>query len=284
MIRLGSFNSPNVRPRWAFFLPLLSVAAWWAMLIAMVVCWVAQGRPNYEDLHVYMAHLIIYLSNVGATNLQGLFIAGAATMGVFFVWTMIEEMYLRSRRKRFLLPSFRRTATVLHVACIIFTFLSSLSIFLVSCLKDTKFSTAHYTFVALFIVLNLFWAICNISLYFIYWKHYPHFPWFKWSACLKLVWLILAIGLAIGYVVTMRVANFRGNQSKLWGVSGVLEWTLCFWFGVVFFILSVDIGLRSKGDADYPTDSSSDWDKENNQSHRSHDNNVRDPPEGTVHY
>ncbi|KAG7837251.1 hypothetical protein KL939_000355 [Ogataea angusta] len=275
MIKIGSFNSPNVRPRWAFILPLLSVAAWWGMLIAMIVCWVAQGRPNYEQEHIYMAHLIVYLSNVGATNLQGLFIAGTATMGVFFVWSVVEETYLRSRRKRYLLPRFRRTATALHVACIILTFLASLSIFFVSCFKDTEYDTVHLTFVGIFIVLDLFWAICNISLYFIYARHYTHFKWFKWSAWLKVVWLIVGIGLAVGYVACMRVASIHGDASRLWGVSAVFEWALCFWFGVIMFLFSVDLGLRSKADSDYQTDSGSDWDKENN---------IQTPPQGTVHY
>ncbi|ODV82991.1 hypothetical protein CANARDRAFT_19955 [[Candida] arabinofermentans NRRL YB-2248] len=240
-MKFGNVRIPNIPPRWSFLLPLLSASLWWAMLIAMLVCWIVQGRPLYQSDHYYMIHTIVYLSYVGATNLQPLFIVGTVMMGIFFVWTMMQEFYLRSNNKQFLLISFENRTRNLHIAIIIFSIISSCSIILVACLKDTKFDTAHLTFVGVFIISDLILVSLNISLYFIYNKYYKK-SWFFRSALLKLIWLIIAIGLAIGYVVLMELSN--GSNDKRWGYSGILEWSLCFWFGLLFFFFAFDLSLN----------------------------------------
>jgi len=93
-MKLGSLNIPNVKPQHAWILPLISLFAWWAMLIAMMVVWFAQGKPELGTYHPAMHRFIVYLSNDAARNLQPIFICGAGGMGIFYVWSVIEDYHL----------------------------------------------------------------------------------------------------------------------------------------------------------------------------------------------
>ncbi|GME71254.1 unnamed protein product [Ambrosiozyma monospora] len=243
----------NVKPKHAFILPLISTAAWWGMLTAMLVCWMIQGRPLYGSDHVYFHSFITFLSNVGATNLQPVFICGSACMGIFFVWTTWEEYYLRTPQRRYLMPSINKHTRGLHIASIVFAGLASFSILMVSCFKNNKFGYVHNSFVGLFIVFDFFMAVCHISAYVLYYRHYQDYAkrnWFFYSALIKFIWIILALGLVIGYLTLYRLAHSDGDTSKEWGYSGVCEWSLCFVFPILLITMSFDLWTTKVRDND----------------------------------
>ncbi|KAL8792385.1 MAG: hypothetical protein Q9195_004998 [Heterodermia aff. obscurata] len=67
-------------------LPLVSGAAWSITLLALLICWLAEGRPRYpSQSNPYVA----YISNIGAFRLKPLFIAGAILTSTTLVATII---------------------------------------------------------------------------------------------------------------------------------------------------------------------------------------------------
>lgn len=46
----------------------------------------------------------------------------------------------------------------------------------------------------------------------------------------------------------MGKGNAGGNRSIYWGYSAIMEWTLVFFFGLMFFIIASDLRLKSYGD------------------------------------
>ncbi|GMG40200.1 unnamed protein product [Ambrosiozyma monospora] len=246
-MRIFNTQFPNVKPQHAFIIPLLSTAAWWAMLTAMLVCWYIQGRPLYESKQIYFHLMVTFVSNIGATNLQPIFICGSLMMGIFYVWTMIEEWYLRTKEKTYLIVSFNKHTTNLHIAAIVFALLGSFCILMTSCLKLTKFDTAHNCFVTLFIVFVCTSSCCHVLCYLLYYAHYK-VRWFLISALIKIIWILAALSLVFGYVVPFVMAMQAGLKSKLWGISGAFEWSLCYFYPVVLLILSVDLCKTKSSD------------------------------------
>lgn len=218
------------------------------MLIAMMVCWFAKGRPILDTDHSEMPHYIVYLSNVAATDLQPIFICGSALMGIFFVWAVIEDYYLRTPEKNYFPATFHWFVTAVHALAIAMAIIGSLCILMVSCLKDNwQYSRPHSVFVILFVIF-IFAYLCAHSLsFFIYYRHYQ-IKYFMVSAIIKIVWTLTAIVLVVCYGAFMGKANSEGNHSVYWGYSAVLEWALVFFYGTMMFIIAWDLRRASYGD------------------------------------
>jgi len=57
----------------------------------MLITWLVQGRPHYDS----MDGKIAYISDIGATFLQPLFITGCAITAVGFFLSLFAERWLR---------------------------------------------------------------------------------------------------------------------------------------------------------------------------------------------
>ena len=77
-----------------FILPWIAFIPWYGMLIAMLICWAAQGHPIYWFIHTYQ--FPVYISDIGATNLRPLFIACAAWQGLGYCLTVASEYFQRA--------------------------------------------------------------------------------------------------------------------------------------------------------------------------------------------
>ena len=64
---------------------------WFATLLAMLVTWLAMGRPRYPTQDGSVA----YISDIGASNLKPLFVVGCAITGFGFFLCLVSERYLR---------------------------------------------------------------------------------------------------------------------------------------------------------------------------------------------
>jgi uncharacterized membrane protein YozB (DUF420 family) len=247
-MKIGSLTLPNIKPQHAWILPLISLLGWWAMLVALMICWFAKGRPILDTDHYEMPHYIVYLSNVGATDLQPIFIVGAAIMGIFFVWAVIEDYYLRTPERNYFPASFHWFVTAIHALAIALAIIASLCILMVSCLKDNwQYSRVHSVFVILFVIF-VFSYLCAHSLAFlIYYRHYG-IKHFLYSAIVKIVWTCLAIVFVVCYGAFMGKANSEGRWSKYWGYSAIMEWTLVYYYGTMMFIIAWDLRRSSYGD------------------------------------
>ncbi|GMG34511.1 unnamed protein product [Ambrosiozyma monospora] len=241
-MRIFNRQIPNVRPEHAFVLPLLSTFAWWTMLTSLLICWYLDDKPLYESKQIYFHLMITFVSNIGASNLQPIFIIGSFVMGIFYVWTMIEEWYLRTEEKSYLRVSPHKHTTNLHIASIVFAFLGSVCMFLTSCFKLTVYDTIHNVCVTMFIVFVCTSSCCHVLCYILYYVHYKE-KWFLISALAKLLWVFLSLGLVFGYVYPYVLAMRAGLRSKLWGISGAFEWALCYFYPVLLIILAFDLTM-----------------------------------------
>ncbi|GMF52799.1 hypothetical protein B5S28_g5283 [[Candida] boidinii] len=229
-------NLPNVKPKYSFILPLLAMSVWWIMLIALLTRWVTEGKPIYPNIH-HMTWLV-YLSNIGATNLQGVFIALTALQGIFYVWSTIQELNLR--RKYYLLPlienknsTFRNTKNY-HYFSIFSSSIASTSILLVSCIRDDKYGNVHMSFVVIFIIFVFLSLISNLIAYILYSIEYPYEKtYFTISYIYKIIFIIIGVGLAIAFGVL--------SGKDIYGPAASCEWALCFFYGLMFIIISIDL-------------------------------------------
>lgn len=77
---------------WTYvWIPVASAAMWFSTLLAMLIVWLASGRPKY----VSQEGSIAYISDVGADKLKPLFITGCAITGVGFFLTLVTGRLLR---------------------------------------------------------------------------------------------------------------------------------------------------------------------------------------------
>lgn len=219
------------------------------MLVAMIISWFVAGKKPYHTSHYNMSRWIIYLSDVAATNRQPIFICGSALLGIFFVWGNYEEYRLRSNKVRYLLPRYNKHATSLHILMIIFSIIASLGILMVSCFRVDKFKTVHMSFLAVFIFFNFLFVVADIIVYIIYYRHYRR-GYFLSMAILKFVWAICAIAVVVLYGVFMLIGKRQGPGSYYYGYSGVMEWTICFWYGILMWLLAIDLRYPRSFDSD----------------------------------
>lgn len=205
-----------------------------------MVVWFATGRKVDWVKHPIMTKYIIYLSNVASTNVQPVFIVGAALMGIFFVWTNWEEWHLRSPSVGYLMPRYSKFVCVLHWANIIFSFIASVAIVLVSCFKVSIWSNVHIPSLDTFCVALFIYVVSTVVTSFCYYRHYKQRQ-FLISGILKIIWAIAAIVLIFCFGYFQTVAGNHGDDSPWWGYSGICEWSVCYWYGILFFILSADL-------------------------------------------
>ncbi|OBZ72640.1 Uncharacterized protein YwbO [Grifola frondosa] len=73
------------------WIPILGAFMWFSTLWAMLITWLASGRPKY----VSQDGSIAYISDIGADILKPLFIVGCAITGVSFFLSLSIERWLR---------------------------------------------------------------------------------------------------------------------------------------------------------------------------------------------
>lgn len=264
-MKIGSLKLPNVKPQHAWILPLISLFGWWAMLVALMICWFAKGRPILDTFHSEMPHYIVYLSNIAATDLQPIFIVGSAVMGIFFVWAVIEDYYLRTPEKNYFPVTFHWFVTLVHATAIAMSIIASLCILMTSCLKDNwQYSRPHSVFVVLFVIFVFVYLCCHSLAFILHYRHYK-IKYFLYSAIAKIVWTCIAIVLVVCYGAFMGKGNAEGNGSVYWGYSAVLEWSLVFFYGTMMFIIMFDLRRSSYGDyVEYYVNREADLNNNNN--------------------
>lgn len=228
-----------------YLIPLIALVVWWGMLIAMLACWSIQGHPIYKFMG-YTKQDPVFISDIGATNLQPLFISCAGFQGIFFVGTILMGYILRSKKK--LQPYVSTKQPRFAVTSLVFVIIGQLGILFVSIFNTNKFPRVHISMVGIFIAGCFFACVFDFINSFIF-GHYPNrlspghekviFGKHRWSNLymvsfwLKSFWLIAALALAICFGAFMEY----GNDS----LSACFEWTISFWYGVLLIMWSIDL-------------------------------------------
>jgi hypothetical protein len=228
-----------------YLVPIIALVVWWGMLIAMLSAWSLQGHPIYA----FMGQTTqdpVYISDIGATNLQPLFISCAGFQALFFVGTLLMEYMLRQRHK--LQPYVSTKQPKFAIALIVSAAIGQLGILFVSIFNTNAFHPVHISMVGIFIAFCCIACVFNFMNSFIFgWYPARLLPdhekvvfglnrmqnLYFVSFVAKCVWLVAAAIFAICFGAYMH----SGNDS----LSAIFEWTISFWYGVLLIMWAIDL-------------------------------------------
>lgn len=215
--------------RFLWIVPLFACVVWWGMLIALLAAWAAQGKPIYSFMDP--DDKVAYISDVGATNLQPVFIACAATQGGLFMFALVFERWMRHKGR--LLRNHRQAEKWLSVGAIIFGIFGQIGIILVSIYDTVNHHSVHVGCLVLFIVGIGISAILNSAEFTLLDQNYPDVRRLRTSYILRWIWVAIAIVLAVVFVS----CNNRDKPN----VAAGFEWALSFFYGFYLLILAFDL-------------------------------------------
>ncbi|KAJ5313041.1 hypothetical protein N7508_003871 [Penicillium antarcticum] len=212
---------------WLF--PVVSGCMWLSMLVAMLSCWAADGKPHYSTMSDQLS--IPYISHIGAERLKPLFIAGCVVTGVFMTLSLLSERWLRHAGQ------LARNRDLFDKSCaigsIFFALTGALGVILLSIFDTKHHQHLHYGFLGMFIASYVVCAIlvCLEYIHMGRWYH-PQARILLVSFYLKAVFIICELGVAIGFGVCSRSSS---KESK--NAGAVLEWVAALIFA--FFVFSI---------------------------------------------
>jgi len=103
-------------PKYLFLFPWFGLVFWYAMLISMLAYWGGEGRPIWHWLYGY--HIspqnykknygsvgLIYISDIGTTKMQGVFIAFSLCQGIVYFLTVYVWYVINYTNKNEYIPS-----------------------------------------------------------------------------------------------------------------------------------------------------------------------------------
>lgn len=228
-----------------YIIPIIALIVWWGMLIAMLSAWSIQGHPIYAFMGPVKQDPV-YISDVGATNLQPLFISCAGFQAIFFVGTLLMEYILRVKHK--LQPYVSAKQHHFAIVSIVCAAIGQLGIIMVSIFNTKNFHEVHLSMVGVFIGFCFLACLFNFFNSFIF-GNYPHrlhpnherviFGHHKWanlymvSFFMKCVWLIAAAAFALLFGIFM----YKDKPD----LSAGFEWTISFWYGLLLVMWSIDL-------------------------------------------
>ncbi|EDO16533.1 hypothetical protein Kpol_1064p14 [Vanderwaltozyma polyspora DSM 70294] len=192
-----------------FIVPWIAFIPWWGMLIAMLACWAGQGHPIYWFMNG--DQFPVYISDIGATNLQPLFISCSGWQGLGYVISIACEFFQRSGHWPFRLRSKKYLKSTVDEDCdtmmtndemkseyaeimlksnfymppwytvhdrnfifaaFIFGLLGEVCLLMASIFSTAHYHHVHIAMVVLFVILMFISVCCLIAEYASMGKHY----------------------------------------------------------------------------------------------------------------
>ncbi|CAL1716476.1 unnamed protein product [Somion occarium] len=219
---------PRPHQHWAYVaIPLFGALMWFSTLLAMLITWLASGRPRY----VSQDGSIAYISDVGADILKPLFVIGCIITGLSFFLSLTIERWLRHSGR--LVPTMRRRERVFSCLAIISSLFGAAGLILLSGFDTKRYVTLHRVFLLVFILGVGFSAIFTVVEYRWISHDFVEMRHLKIAYVAKGAIAGILILLAIAFAVALYSAN---------DVGAVLEWTIA--FGFTFYILTFAYDLR----------------------------------------
>lgn len=163
--------------------------------------------------------------------MKTLFIVCASVQAAFFILSLVAERYLRHSGR---LPrNMRVREKVFSGFAIFFSIPGQIGIILVAVFDSKNHSHTHFSMLILFIVCIGISCMCTIAEFFYLDNSYSGVRRLRVSYFFKLLWLIVAVILAIGFAVC--------NRTDKDNVAAVFEWFLAFFYGIYLLILAYDL-------------------------------------------
>ncbi|KAK3350847.1 Frag1/DRAM/Sfk1 [Neurospora tetraspora] len=222
--------------------PIISGVVWLGTLLGLLIYWCTnEHRRHYASMDSLQT--IAYISDVGASTLKPLFIAGCSVTTVFLDLSFGADRWLRHKGR--LVPNTTVTEKVLSGITIVFAIIGTAGLILLSIFDTARHPKLHDIFLLLFI------AGYVISAIFICWEYqrlgmrYREHRVLRISFWIKLAFVIVEIILAIAFASC--------NFTKHYNAAAVLEWTIAFIFSFYVFSFWIDLypAVRTKGSGGY---------------------------------
>ncbi|KAH3673390.1 hypothetical protein WICPIJ_009778 [Wickerhamomyces pijperi] len=222
------FTSPYIP-----FLPLVSAVSWGGMLIALLVCWSVQGKPIYSWMDHYSNP--VYISDIGATNLQPVFISFVCLSCLVHFFSVGCMLYLR-----IFYQGVQRDVKWVGIVGLVFLGISQIGITCVSCFNTHIFQHVHAAFLAIFIVgmfIALVFQVTELCLLSAQLKKQDqelnwHKNRYNVLGSLKVIFLVFAVIFAICF------GSISSNKER--SIVTRFEWILSFWYCFLFPIYSLE--------------------------------------------
>lgn len=223
-----------------WFLPLFAGVVWLGTLLGMLGYWLAAGSPHYVSMGPNQR--IAYISDVGATFLKPLFIAGSATMVVVFDLAFISERWLRHKAR--LTPTYSKWEASLSVCAIIFAIAGAAGLILLSVFDTKNYPKTHDAMLGVFIGGYVISAVFICAEYQRLGIHFRDHRILRSSFWMKLAFIIIELALAVAFGVTQYQSHYN--------VSAILEWiiSLIYIFYVWSFIIDFLPARKTKRPGD----------------------------------
>ena len=206
------------------------------MLLAMLIRWEVIGRPHYPSMDA--GQNIAYISDIGAEGLKPLFIAGCCVTTVFLDLAFASERWLRHTGR--LVRNTSTAEKVLSALAIFFAIAGTAGLILLSIFDTLRHPHLHDGFLLLFIAGYVISAIFLCAEYQRLGIHYRQHRVLRMSFWVKLTFIIVEVGLAVGFIV----CTYTGHYNP----GAVFEWViaLVFTLWVLSFLMDLLPAVRTK--------------------------------------
>jgi Frag1/DRAM/Sfk1 family len=181
---------------------------------------------------------IAYISDVGAYGLKPLFITGCVITTIFLDLSFFAERWLRRTGR--LARNTSITQTVLSWISIMFAIAGSAGLILLSIFDTYRHPRMHDGFLLLFLAGYILSAIFICAEYQRLGIHYRNHRILRISFWVKLTFILVEVGLAIGF----GVSTFKASRNN----AAILEWIIALIFTgyVISFLLDLLPSVRTK--------------------------------------
>lgn len=207
------------------------------MLLGMLLFWTVHENSKYIT-PMRHGQTIAYISDVGAHQMQPLFIAAGTVSVVTFTLAFVVERWLRHSGR--LTHNTSRFQKILSALAIISALIGMIGLICLTCLNDVKHDTAHDTCLVIFIAGYI------VSAIFICWEyqrlgiHYREHRVLRISFWIKLVFIFVELGVAIAFGALGDKDHYNG--------AAVCEWVVAFIFTFYVWSFAIDFipAVKSK--------------------------------------
>jgi len=218
-----------------WMIPLFSAVIWIAMVLALLVHWLASGRPHYTTM--VEGQTIAYISDVGAEDFKPLFITMGTISVVVFDLAFLAERWLRHRGR--LTRNTRTSQKILAGFSIGFAFFGALGLILLTIFDVKRHKAVHDTCIAVFIGGYVISAVFICAEYQRLGVFYREYKVLRISFWMKLFFIIVEVALAIAFGALNRTHTYNAAACVEWIIAFVYTfWVLSF---VVDFLPVMDV-------------------------------------------
>ncbi|RWA11226.1 hypothetical protein EKO27_g3862 [Xylaria grammica] len=213
---------------WLF--PIISGLVWLGTLLGLFLHWVIDTHERrYSSMED--SQTIAYISDVGASELKPLFVAGCIITTIFLDASFISDRLLRHKGR--LVPNTTLLEKILSGLSIFFAFVGTIGLTFLSGFDTAHYPSLHDVFLVLFILGYLVSAILLCWEFQRLGKSYRQHRVLRLSFWVKLIFVIVELALAIGF----GVSSSRHNYNH----AAILEWVVALIFSFYVFSFIIDL-------------------------------------------